>query len=61
MWKQDANRKGSILNYFNIYWFYVKIDEDFEENISEKDDIYGDFSWGGLIGQEAYDAMWNCD
>lgn len=43
--------------------------KDYDKSIEETDNLnsksdfdpYEDFSWGGLSGEEAYDAMWNCD
>jgi hypothetical protein len=45
--------------------FWEEIDKSLEEpdKLNRKSDFdpYDDFSWGGLSGEEAYDAMWNCD
>ena len=36
--------------------------DDFDENINEsRRDPYENFSWGGLRGEEAHTAYWNCD
>ena len=38
---------------------YLKAELGLEDNIGL--DKYEDFSWGGLEGEEAFIAYWNCD